>query len=186
MRTTIGTFLALLTLAAFPATGQTSRDPVGDPGEGTVILEIVRMGDVEDRHLQELFAAVAGDPVRLVGAVAVGRALRTVALRAGESGKLHVGGVREIGVVGLARVDLPRDLAARRHERVDERLLIEALPERSGVAFGALGEHRDAVEPAVGVKGVAVVTGESDLIAGVVINATDTARRALARSPCRP
>ena len=30
MRTTIGSFLALLTLAASPATGQTSRDPVGD------------------------------------------------------------------------------------------------------------------------------------------------------------
>ena len=60
-------------------------------------------------------ARVAADAVFLVGAQGVGGAVISVAAFAFQVAALHVGAVREVDVLGLARVDQPFRLALRRH-----------------------------------------------------------------------
>src|SRR2546430_1349920 len=78
-------------------------------------------------------ARVAADAGFLVGTKSDGGSVISVALLAFEVAALHVRLVREVDVLGLARVDEPFGLTLRGHVAIDE------------VFFGGRGSHRGGV-----------------------------------------
>ena len=107
---------------------------------------------------------IAADSVFLVWPQGVGSAVIAVALFALQVAAFDVGDVREVDVLGLARVDQPLGFALRRHIAIDKVLFGHGGPHGGGMAAGALIQCRNAGEGAVGAKRMAVVALRSGLI----------------------
>ena len=75
-----------------------------------------------------------------------------------------MGDVREVDVLGLARVDQPLGLTPWRHIAIDEVLFSHGGAHGGGMAAGAFVQGGNAGEGAVGAKRVAVVALGSGLI----------------------
>src|ERR1035437_6042357 len=83
------------------------------------------MAVLPDNHILKIRrSAVAADAGHTGGAQRIALALRAMALPAIQMRKFDMGGVREIDILGLARIDLPGNLAVGRHISVDEALLL--------------------------------------------------------------
>src|SRR5450759_1712795 len=109
-------------------------------------------------------AGIATDAILLEGRQPVAGSLVAMALFAFQVASFDVGDVREVDVLGLARVDQPLGLASRRHIAIDEVLFGRGGPHGGGMAAGALIQGGNAGEGAVGAKRVAVVALGSGLI----------------------
>ena len=93
--------------------------------------------------------------------------------------QLDVGGVREVDVLGLARIDLPGDLAVGRHVGVDEALLLGGCAHGLRVTAGAFVQRRDAGEGAVVAERVAILAFGAGLIGMDLVTEIDRLRHAL-------
>ena len=103
-------------------------------------------------------AAVTADAVLFVNPFFIGCAKRAMAVGASEPCALHVNGVGEPDVGGLARVDEPGRGALRLQVCVDQFGFRDRRAELVGVAGGAGFVSRDAGERAVAVERVARFT----------------------------
>ena len=109
-------------------------------------------------------ARIAADAILLEGRQGVAGSLIAVALFAFQVAAFDMSDVREVDILGLARVDQPLGLATRRHITIDEVLFSHGGAHGGGMAAGAFVQSGNAGEGAVGAKRVAVVALGSGLV----------------------
>ena len=102
-------------------------------------------------------ARIATDAILLEGREPVAGSLIAVALFAFQVAALDVGDVREVDILGLARVDQPLGLAAWRHITIDEVFFSHGGAHGGGMAASAFVQSGNTGEGAIGAKGVAII-----------------------------
>ena len=109
-------------------------------------------------------ARISADAVLLERRQGVAGPLVAVASFAFQVAALRVCDVREVDVLGLARVNQPLGLSLRRHIAIDEVLLGHGGTHGGGMAAGAFIQGGNAGKSAVGAKRVTIVAFGSGLI----------------------